>query len=125
MHTATMCAGRFRGHPADYWFADAILVHRLKLVADDAEPATFQLVDVPEIAAVAVLLEPEHEQVVAASVNACSGVALRQKPDIAAIVPGPMGLQQRGLQRARPRSEQFAGERRLDEPVARKRPAGR
>src|SRR5205807_7140671 len=94
VYAAEVRAGRFGGHPADNRAADDLGVVRLELVAEDAEPARLQPVDVPEIAAAAVLLEPQHEQVVAATVDARSGILLGQQPDIAAIIWWPIALQQ-------------------------------
>ncbi len=88
---------RARRHPADDWTSDAIAVDCFECVPDDREPTRLQLVDVPEIAAAAMLPEPKHEQVVAAAVDPCARVALGQQPDVAAIILRPVILEQRDL----------------------------
>jgi hypothetical protein len=58
----------------------------LPAVLHDGEAARLQLIDVPEIATAAVLVEPEDEMIVTATGNLGFSVALRQKPYVAAII---------------------------------------
>src|SRR5258708_33575840 len=112
-------------HAPDDRTADAVGVNRLKVIANDGEPALLELIDVPEIASAAVFFEPESKQIVAAPVDARSCVALGEQPDIAAVVLRLVGLKQGDFHLTRLSLKKLPGLRRLDEPVAGQRPAKR
>ena len=57
MHAAVR-VGRSGGNPSDDWAAHALAINSFKFIADDAEPARLELVDVPQIAATAMFFEP-------------------------------------------------------------------
>ena len=123
--TAAIGFGRRRRHTADDGAADTIAIDSFQFVADDGEAARLQLVDVPEIAAAAVLFEAEDEQVVAASIDPRAGVAFGQQPYVAAVILRTMGFQQRDLQCARLGLQQLTRLGLLDEAMANECPARR
>ena len=90
--------GRRRRNSSDHWSADAFAVDGFKLIANDTKSARLKLINVPEITATAMLFQPQNKEVIAAAIDARSGIALCQQPDVAPIVLWPISFQQRDLQ---------------------------
>ena len=83
-----------RRHPAYHRSANAFAIKRFAFIADDGEPARDKLVEIPEIAAAAVLLEPKHEEIVPAPVDARAGIALGEQPNVTPVIFGTIVIEQ-------------------------------
>jgi hypothetical protein len=53
-----------------------------------------QLINVPEIAAAAMFVEPQHKMIVAATVDTRPGVTFGQQPYVTAVIARPVFAQQ-------------------------------
>jgi len=78
---------------------NGLAVERLALIPNDSEAARFQLLNVLEVAAAAMLFESQDEEITATAIDRRTcGVALSEQPDIGRVICRPVFPKKRDQQ---------------------------